>query len=209
MLKYDRTVTRTFHGVEIKYGLMSAKGDEPYPTVLLIMVGQNGTIDGYEKKYLKMSEHWRQSGFHVLVASNPEAAEGNTVRLAESVVKEEFKIPASKTNIWFFGHSDGARKGAWFANTCSFVRRMVLVNMPLKEAYFMRTVGALKSFNNRPSELPPVIVYGIDDPAYGIAKFMLELSLRWLEIHEEDTDHHFTGKLDEFISLPELMLDQK
>ena len=67
-MKYDKVFTKEFKDIAtIEYGAI--KGNN---TVVFIKVGQDGSINGYEDKYLKIATNLNKKyGYTVIVASNP------------------------------------------------------------------------------------------------------------------------------------------
>ena len=64
---FDKIITKKFTDeVIIEYGIVKGSG-----CILLIKVGRDGDIYGYENKYLKISKNINEKyGFSIVVASN-------------------------------------------------------------------------------------------------------------------------------------------
>ncbi|MBP9738733.1 alpha/beta hydrolase [Candidatus Saccharibacteria bacterium] len=168
--------------------------------VVLIVPGVDGSVDGYEDKYIKMAnlitDHY---GSAVVRISNPFISsfhwEDNirkALEFIEAGQSDYFDVkPAS---IRIIGHSAGASVAAWLAHEYPKVRQLTLINMAEKlEAD--RIEEGLKSFDGSVE-----LVYGSEDPSI---EFGRKLGDKYKLTVVEGADHNFSGDHTErFIKIP-------
>ena len=212
-MHYDKKIKRKYHSrrqlepVEIEYGFKGLRdlGDP----ILFIKVGQNGSIYGYQDKYLRMATiQCEQHGRTVIVSSNPfdgSDSLGDGAEVIRQYFAESGADPGKKVN--YLGHSNGALMAAFYAyKYADIFRELVLVNMPVKENYWPYIVHGLESFPGKVT-----FVYGENDPSYMNAMFMLPVQFPDVTIEViQDADHHFTDHMETFLNLPGYFtLDEK
>ena len=125
---YDKIVHSQLEDIAIiDYGII--KGNE---IIVFIKAGQDGTIYGYQNKYLKIANSINKKyGYTVICSSNPFDGT-NPLDNAMKVIKDycnEQQI--EKYKIYYMGHSNGALIGAWFGIKYPEIKRMLLVNGPI------------------------------------------------------------------------------
>lgn len=111
MKEYDKIVHSQLGDIAIiDYGIK--KGNE---TIVFIKAGQDGSMYGYQNKYLKIANDINKKyGYTVICSSNPFDGNNpldNAMKVIEDYCNEE-KIKNYK--IYYMGHSNGALIGAWF-----------------------------------------------------------------------------------------------
>jgi len=172
------------------------KSDE----IVLIVPGVDGSVDGYEDKYVKMADLITEhNGDTVVRISNPfitsfhwEDNVRKALEFIEAGQSDYFDVkPAS---IRIVGHSAGASVAAWLAHEYPKVKQLTLINMAEKlEAD--RIVTNLESFNGSVS-----LVYGSEDPSI---EFGRKLGDKYGLTVVEGADHNFSGNHTErFIQIP-------
>ena len=124
MKEYDIVVHSQLEDVAlIDYGII--KGNE---IIVFIKAGQDGTMYGYQNKYLKIANSINKKyGYTVICSSNPFDGT-NPLDNAMKVIKDycnEQQI--EKYKIYYMGHSNGALIGAWFGIKYPEIKRMLLV----------------------------------------------------------------------------------
>ena len=181
-----------FEYKELKYGLI--KGSN---LVLLIKVGSDGTIDGYNNKYLNIAIKTNNLyGATVIVCNNPHELEpsyniGLTMEIVNSLFKEDYQV-------YYMGHSAGALQGAWYGYKYDVIKRMLLINSPLMFNLHKFKEGITK-FNGNNIE----IVYGSLDQSYRYTELLKPLLNDRVKLTIIDNkDHHFSGEQNDFIDLP-------
>lgn len=196
---YDKIVHSQLEDIAIiDYGIV--KGNE---IIVFIKAGQDGTMYGYQNKYLKIADSINNKyGYTVICSSNPFDGTNpldNAMKVIDDYCEEE-KIRDYK--IYYMGHSNGALIGVWFGVNYPKIKRMLLVNGPLMYNWH-KTKEGIQNFSGERI----VLVYGSIDQSYkytGLIK-PLESEKVKLEIIEGQ-DHHFSKDTFDFKTLPEKFL---
>jgi hypothetical protein len=182
---------RHFENEVIEYGII--KGNN---TVFFTKAGANGSMRGYEDKYLTMGINLHKKyGYTVVCSSNPFAIEesiGQGMEVIEQYIKEPYQV-------YYFGHSNGAVMGARNAWKYPQIKRFVLVNGPLMTNWHKTREGTAKFKGER-----MVYVYGEEDPSFkfaGLVNLVGNPAVSLITVPK--ADHNFYGMLDEFEQLPE------
>lgn len=190
---YDKIIEKTFHGDAMQYGMIY--GDKG---CILIKVGQNGNIKGFNDKYLKMAKSLRDKlSCNVIVSNNPYDNKSDPLGQAIEVAKAEF---GNIENINYIGISKGASIGARFGCNHEKIKSMILVNGPLTIDWvkIRNGIDAFKGDN-------VLMIYGNKDPSYpylGILKAInTETNLEVKVI--EGANHNFVDKWDELVTIIE------
>lgn len=195
-MKYDKVFTKEFKDIAaIEYGAI--KGNN---TVVFIKVGQDGSIYGYEDKYLKIATNLNNKyGYTVIVASNPFDGT-NPLDHDMNVVKNYCKQENIKRyKVYYMGHSNGARIGLYWGYTQPKIKKMLLINSPL-----MMNLHNIKDGLKQCDDKKIYLVYGKNDPSY-VYTTLLDRILNdnvTLDIINR-ADHHFTNMIEEYIQIPE------
>jgi predicted esterase len=199
-MEYDKIISRDFSdGIKIEYGLVKGSCSR----VLLIKVGQNGTIYGYENKYLKMAKQINEkSGISIVVASNP-YDKTDSLRQAIEIIQDEC---GQIETIYFMGHSNGAILGARYAHNHQEIKKLLLINGPLM-INWPQTKKGLEQFQGE----SVIFIYGSKDPSYRYCGLIecINSNVAAELIIVEDADHNFSEMMDEFCELPGKYLLQK
>ncbi|MBQ9738148.1 MAG: alpha/beta hydrolase [Alphaproteobacteria bacterium] len=191
---FDEIISLPFENEMIEYGII--KGNN---TVFFTKAGANGSMRGYQDKYLKMGLNLHKKyGFTIVCSSNPFAYEesiGQAIDVIEQYVKGPYQI-------YYFGHSNGATMGARYAWKYPQIKRLVLVNGPIMINWHQTKTG-ISQFQGEQMAL----VYGAEDfSAKFIGMFdLIDNPAKSVHIIE-GADHHFVGLLEDFIALPEKYL---
>lgn len=200
-LSYDRVIQPP-QDYKIQYGIIDGNS-----TILLIKGGQGADIVGYNEKYMKLAfDMNRKYGCTVITASNKEFngsdSLGPTMRMIEEYCCEERKF--SDYQVFYMGVSNGALLGSWYSFKYPEIKRLLLINTPIKARNYYYVIGGLEASKAEKITL----VYGKKDFSYPyvslINPLFLKENIHYKEV--EEADHHFTGKLDIFTALPEKYL---
>ena len=179
---FDKIIKRNFNNTIIEYGIINGNN-----TILLIKTGSEGTIYGYNNKYLELAKYVRSKyGFTVIVSSNPRTGI-NSNQLADAIefIDEYFK---DKYEIYYMGVSNGGLIGAWYGNNYSF-KRMLLINPPLMINYH-KTKEGLQSFNNDKVSL----IFGELDPSFKLVGLLDYINNDKVNYHIiKGEDHHLSN----------------
>lgn len=179
-------------GEKTHYGFI--QGDQ---TIIFIKPGMDGSIYGYQQKYLKMASIlYSMHGCSVICSSNQYANE-HTFKDALAII-DRYAQKFNYYQIYYFGHSLGALMGARYGATFPQIKQMILVNGPLT-INTHKTIAGAKKFNGEKI----TFVYGGLDPSTRFVDLLKPvLNNRIQLVIEPDADHHFSQKSDDFINLP-------
>lgn len=195
-MRYNKIISKQYKELSIDYGILY--GTEK--RVVLIKTGQNGSIYGYNDKYLIMAKNINEKyGSTVVVSSNPYDCTDSLGQALE-VISEEV---SHNVEVYFMGMSNGAILGARFGHLHSKIKRMLLINGPLM-INWPQTKKGLEKFEGE----SVTMVYGSLDLSYKYAKMIKFIDnpgkIRLVTI--EGADHNFKNMNECFQSLPERYL---
>ena len=196
---YDKVIHSQFKDIAIiDYGII--EGNE---TIVFIKAGQDGSMYGYQNKYLKIAENINKKyGYTVICSSNPFDGTNplnNAMEVIENYCKEKnFR----DYKIFYMGNSNGALIGAWYGINYPKIKRMLLINGPLMYNWHKTKEGIQKFYEEK-----MVLVYGSLDQSFRYTELIkpLENEIVKLEIIEGQ-DHHFSKNSFDFKDLPEQFL---
>ena len=171
-------------GCEIDYGFVFSRDRHK---IFLIKAGQDGSIYGYQNKYLKLAYELRDLyGFSVVCASTPSSDIDQIAQFAE-IVHSEFKI-TDATKIYFMGMSKSASIGCLGHASFPQISRFLLIKPPL----MINTTKQCRCAQNFAGEMM-TFVFGSLDPSAHLAGL--------LKLHERENvriaiipgqDHYFS-----------------
>lgn len=197
-MKFDIELSKNFEeNIIINYGII--KGNNK---ILFIKAGQDGSMYGYENKYLRMSKRINEKyGYTVIASSNPFDGR-NPLDNAMEVIEEYCKDKFDDYDIYYMGHSNGGLIGAWFGNNYEKIRKMLLINAPLMYNWH-KTKDGIKKFNGELVSL----IYGEFDQSIKYTELLLPLTNEKIKLNIiKNEDHHFKNDMEDFLSLPEKYL---
>ena len=195
-LSYDKTTSKTVFGEKISYGIVY--GNEK---IVFIKVGADGSIRGYQDKYLKMAHRiHNRLGATVICASNPYIEHGHVEADQELICTVAAECGFADYEVYFVGTSDGG------------YQNLLLVQQVPQSAKFLGINASLvdeDGFVEKLQEIPYVkklLVYGTEDDDYDCVPVLQALECANLEIKTVDgADHEFTDMVNEFIALIDLI----
>ena len=196
---YDIIIHSPFKDIAIiDYGIM--KGSN---TIIFIKVGQDGSIYGYENKYLKIANSINSKyGYTVICSSNPFDGNNPLDNAMEVINKYCSDSNYKDYEIYYMGHSNGGIIGAQFGFNYPKIKRMLLVNAPLM-INLHKTKNGIKSFKG--DKL--VLVYGSLDQSYKYIELLSPLLNDIVQLQIiEGQDHYFSKDTYDFKKLPEEFL---
>jgi pimeloyl-ACP methyl ester carboxylesterase len=170
--------------------------------VLVIIVGMNGSIKGYENKYFKIAKRANKIyGSTVFIFANDERNWYDPKIFFNAVMQyvRENTLAKNDLKIKLFCFSAGAAFASYYAWKYPEITNLLLVNPPLID-YLELTINGVRSFSGNST-----LVVGKNDPSYKLGElFTLD---QYSDIFNnvilfDGADHYFTGLLDEFINLP-------
>ena len=193
-IDFDEVIHKPFDGETIDYGII--KGNS---TVVFIKAGQDGSMLGYDNKYLKIAYNLHKKyGVTAICSSNPFRQQNpldQAIEVIESYVSKPYQI-------YYMGQSCGALIGASLGHQYPQIRRMLLINGPLMINWHRTKAGATDFKGEK-----IVFVYGEQDPSYKYVP-MLDLIDNPAKsvVVIPRANHNFVGMLEEFQKLPEKYL---
>ena len=192
---FDEIIELPLAGETIQYGTVNGSN-----TIVFIKAGANGSMYGYENKYLQIARTINKThGYTVICSSNPDYDKLNPLNQAMEVIANYAETNNfDDYNIFYMGHSDGASLGAKYGYLYPKIKRMLLINSPIFFNWHKIKDG-MKQFVGEKA----VFVYGSLDPSYKYVEMINLIENEKIKIEViHDANHNFVGKLEEFIHLP-------
>lgn len=192
-MKFDKITHKILDEEAVDYGFIFGNNK-----IVFIKAGAGGGIPGYQDKYLKMAHRVHERlGATVICASNYEKCLDMDKRAIEWCARY---LKLTDAELYLVGVSDGA-------DQCISLAR----NAPTK-----KLLGINPSFvpGHDPSDrliirskVEKIFVYGTkDEEGCKLAPKLLERKIPNFEIRRvEGADHEFTGMVDEFVNLIDLI----
>ena len=196
-LKFDKEIHSKFEDIAIiDYGIVESNN-----IIVFIKAGQNGSLYGYQNKYIKMAKRLNKKyGCSVICSSNP--FDGNNPLDNAMEVIEDYAKRFDDFKIYYLGYSNGALIGAWFGIKYPKIKRMALVNGPLMYNLYKTKEGAL-SFKGESINF----IYGEYDQSIGYVELLKSIENDKIKVFiEEGQDHHFSKSEEDFQKIPEKYL---
>ncbi|MBR4830359.1 MAG: alpha/beta hydrolase [Bacilli bacterium] len=193
-MDFDIILHRKFNKEIIDYGIIKGNSN-----IFFIKAGQNGSLYGYNNKYLQIALNInKQYGSTVICSSNP--FDGiNPLEDAMEVIDNYTKENNIKDyEIYYMGHSAGALIGVWFGTKYPKIKRLLLINAPLMYNYH-KTKEGLENFNKEQI----VLIYGSEDQSInyvGLLDLINNNKVKYFVINGQD--HHFSKDTYDFKQLP-------
>ena len=195
-MTYDQILEKPVDGETIHYGILL--GNE---TIVFIKAGADGSIYGYQNKYLHMARRLHEKmGATVVCASNPYIEEGH-IDADKSVIAQIASERSSEAyTVHFIGTSDGAYHNLVLARASPQSARFLGINP---------SFNLLDNLTNKLQNLSGVkktLIYGDLDEEYACVSVLKALPIENLDIITiPGADHHFTGMVEEFVMLSDLL----
>ena len=193
-MNFDKTLCDVIDGYEIKYGIIY--GNE---NIFFIKCGAGGTIPGDENKYLELAYKLHERlGATVICSAYPYPSDDYLLQYDEEIIKRFITKFKSSYTLNFIGVSRGAYVGLTYFSKKIHFDKMLLINMPLM-INFHKSIEALPNMPN--TKL--LFVYGDKDPSITY--------IPYLKLYHDEViiikgaDHTFTGMVDKFTALAELL----
>ena len=196
-LNFDKEIHSKFEDIAIiDYGIVEGNN-----IIVFIKAGQNGSLYGYQNKYIKMAKRLNKKyGFSLICSSNP--FDGNNPLDNAMEVIEDYAKRFDDFKIYYLGYSNGALIGAWFGIKYPKIKRMALVNGPLMYNLYKTKEGAL-SFKGESINF----IYGEYDQSIGYVELLKSIENDKIKVFiEEGQDHHFSKSEEDFQKIPEKYL---
>lgn len=195
-LSYDYIASKTIASEKIRYGILYGNNK-----IVFIKVGADGSIRGYQDKYLKMAHRVHDRlGATVICASNPYIKHGHLEADRAMISKVVADCGFADYEVYFVGASDGGYHNLLLAQQMPHAVKLLGINASLidKDDF----VEKLHKIPN----VKKILVYGTEDDDYEFVPTLQALECENLEIITvEGVDHEFTGMVDEYIALIDLI----
>ena len=194
-MNFDIELHRLFNNsITIDYGIIKGNNN-----ILFIKAGQNGSMRGYEDKYLKIAKSINEKyGSTVICSSNPFDGT-NPLDDAMEVIEEYVKDNNFEDyEIYYMGYSNGGLVGACFGEKYPKIKRMLLVNTPLMH-HFEQTKEGIKKYNGEQI----IAIYGSLDKSIPYIELLNKIEndkFKYFVI--EGQDHLFSKDTYDFKLLP-------
>lgn len=194
-MKYDEILKKKFRDIAIiEYGII--KGNS---TIVFIKAGQDGSIYGYENKYLTIAKKLNEKyGYTVISSSNP--FDGNNPLDHDMNVVKEYCVNNNIEDykVYYMGQSNGARIGISWGYQHPEIKKLLLINSPIFINWHILKNGIIESNNQE-----MILVYGDRDNSYRYVELIEPLLTENKKlVIVNGADHNFVNMLDEFIDLP-------
>lgn len=195
-LYYDKHSSKTVNGEKISYGIVY--GNEK---IVFIKTGAGGNIRGYQDKYLKIARRIHQRlGATVICASNPYIEDGHEAADCAMISKVAADCGFMPYEVSFIGTSDGGYHNLLLAYQVPQTVKLLEINPSL-----ITTDGLVEQLQKIP-QVKKVLVFGTEDDDFECVPLLQRLDCNNLEILTiEGADHDFTGMVEEFITLTDLL----
>lgn len=196
-LKFDKEIHSKFEDIAIiDYGIIEGNN-----IIVFIKAGQNGSLYGYQNKYIKMAKRLNKKyGCSVICSSNP--FDGNNPLDNAMVIIEDYAKRFDDYKIYYLGYSNGVLIEAWFGVKYPKIKRMALVNGPLMYNLHKTKEGAL-SFKGESINF----IYGEHDQSTPYIELLKSIENDKIKVFiEEGQDHHFSKSEEEFQRIPDKYL---
>ena len=197
-MNYDKILSKIVENEKISYGILFGNDK-----IVFIKVGAYGTIKGYQDKYIKMSKRIHdRTGATVICASNPDISSNKQISADKGVIKHVLNSCGFENyELYFVGTSDGGYHSLLLGQQFSQTVKYLGINSSHK---------GLEDLVEKIQSIPHVekiFVYGTEDEDYSsIVPTLNSLNCNTLKnISLEGGDHEFTGRVDEFIELIDLI----
>lgn len=192
----------TMNTVTVECSLDVAVHPAESDTVLLIIPGVDGSVHGYEDKYIRIAERMQDKyGVAVVRIGNPFISsfhwESNPRRILDYIASNISKITGSdrQPSIKVMAHSAGASIVARIAHEYDNITDLLLVN-PAEKLGGDEIRSGLKKTNAKVT-----VVYGEKDPSVSFSEPLGDDGHTIVIL--DGVDHNFTDEhLQKFISLP-------
>lgn len=190
------------NGITIDCSLDIAIHPAESDSVLLTIPGVDGSLNGYENKYVRMVEAFQQRhGTAAVRIANPFITsfhwESNPRRILDYIAANTEHITGSveQPRIKIVAHSAGASVIAKIAHEYGFISDLLLINPAQKLDSESIRQGLKKTHAS------VTVIFGSNDPSIAFANLLKEDGHKVRIV--EGSDHYFSGEyLDNFISLP-------
>ena len=192
-MKFDKITHKILDEEAVDYGFIFGNNK-----IVFIKAGAGGGIPGYQDKYLKMAHRVHERlGATVICASNYEKCLEMDKRAIEWCARY---LELEEAELYLVGVSDGADQCIVLARNAP-TKKLLCINPSFVPGHDPSNRLIIRS------KIEKIFVYGTkDEEGCEFASKLLvrkipNFEIRWVE----GADHEFTGMVDEFVSLIDLI----
>ena len=198
-MDFDLNLQREYFNTNIKYGII--KGNSQ---IVLIKPGQDGSLRGYDDKYIKIAKALNlKYNFTVICSSNPYDFKHNPLEDAIDLIRNYISDNnIENPYVIYIGNSIGGMLGARYGYLYPEIKKMLLINIPLLKNCDLILSGLRKFTGDKVS-----IVYGSEDASIKYVKFFDNIDNENIKYHIIDGENHnFSNNKYDFKKLPDEFL---
>ena len=192
-MEFDKIIHKTLDEESVDYGFIFGNNK-----IVFIKVGAGGGIPGYQDKYLRMAHRVHERlGATVICSSNYEKCLPMDKKAIEWCARY---LKLKDAELYFVGVSDGADQCITLTRNAP-TRKLLCINPSFVPGHDPSNRLILRS------KVEKIFVYGTkDDEGYELVPKLKERAIPNFEIRwVKGADHSFTGMVDEFIALIDLI----
>ena len=192
-MEFDKIIHKTLDEESVDYGFIFGNNK-----IVFIKVGAGGGIPGYQDKYLRMAHRVHERlGATVICSSNYEKCLPMDKKAIEWCARY---LKLKDAELYFVGVSDGADQCITLTRNAP-TRKLLCINPSFVPGHDPSNRLILRS------KVEKIFVYGTkDDEGYELVPKLKERAIPNFEIRwVEGADHEFSGMVDEFIALIDLI----
>jgi hypothetical protein len=195
LMTFDKIIHKTFNDGEVDYGFVFGNNK-----IVFIKSGAGGDIFGYQNKYLKMAHRVHERTGATVICSSNHICYLELDRKAIEWCAKKLQIERESAELYFVGTSDGANQCIALSRNAP-TRKLICINPSFPPGHDPSNRLILRS------KVEKIFVYGTkDEEGYFLIPKLKEREIPNFQIKMiEGADHQFTGMIDEFISLIDLI----
>ena len=192
-MAFDKIIHKTLDEESVDYGFIFGNNK-----IVFIKAGAGGGIPGYQDKYLRMANKVHERlGATVICSSNYEKSLPTDKEAIEWCARY---LKLKDAELYFVGVSDGADQCITLSRNAP-TKKLLCINPSFVPGHDPSDRLIIRS------KVEKIFVYGTkDDEGYELVPNLKERAIPNFEIRwVEGADHSFTGMVDEFIALIDLI----
>lgn len=190
---FDKIIHKTLDEESVDYGFIFGNNK-----IVFIKAGAGGGIPGYQDKYLRMANKVHERlGATVICSSNYEKSLPTDKKAIEWCARY---LKLEDVELYFVGVSDGADQCIILSRNAP-TKKLICINPSFVPGHDPSDRLIIRS------KVDKIFVYGTKDvEGHELVPKLMEREIPNFEIRwVEDADHEFTGMVDEFVSLIDLL----
>ena len=192
-MAFDKIIHKTLDEESVDYGFIFGNNK-----IVFIKAGAGGGIPGYQDKYLRMAHRVHERlGATVICSSNHEKCLSMDKKAIEWCARY---LKLKDPEMYFVGVSDGAEQCITLSRNAQ-TKKLLCINPSFVPDHDPSNRLIIRS------KVEKIFVYGTkDDEAYKLVPKLKERAIPNFEIRwVEGADHQFTGMVDEFVNIIDLI----